>query len=132
MFTSLGRAALALPVLLALAFPVRAEVGDKHLFLGNPSGAVADPAKRDNYFVRKGEFVLPYNNSRGTPNWVRWGLSKSRLGRTRRANPFAPDLSLPTGFLVVRPNDYRAGGFGLPSIPRAVVLLADEKALQRC
>jgi hypothetical protein len=34
----LGRAALALPVLLALAVPVRAEVGDEHLFLGNPIG----------------------------------------------------------------------------------------------
>jgi hypothetical protein len=38
MFTSLGRAALALPVLLALAAPGRAERAD-HLAMGNPSGA---------------------------------------------------------------------------------------------
>ena len=35
---SLGRAAFALPLRLALAVPVRAEVGDEHLFLGNPIG----------------------------------------------------------------------------------------------
>jgi endonuclease G len=68
MFTPLWRAALTLPVLLALAAPGRAEVGSEHLFLGNPSGAVADPAKRDNHLVRKRGFVLSYNNSRGTPN----------------------------------------------------------------
>src|SRR5687768_7602445 len=34
---------------LALAPPARAVQGDEHLFLGNPSGAVADKAKSDNY-----------------------------------------------------------------------------------
>jgi DNA/RNA endonuclease G (NUC1) len=33
------------------------------------------------------------------------------LGKTRRTNPFAPDLSLPREFFSVRPNDYRASGF---------------------
>jgi hypothetical protein len=45
MFTSLGRAALALPVLLALVTPGRAGVGDEHLFPGNPSGATTDKGK---------------------------------------------------------------------------------------
>src|SRR5262245_21988007 len=33
------------------------------------------------------------------------------MGRTTRGNPFAPDLTLPVGFVAVRPNDYRASGF---------------------
>ena len=46
MFTSLGRAALALPVLLALAASVRAERAD-HLAMGNPSAATTDKGKPD-------------------------------------------------------------------------------------
>jgi endonuclease G len=111
MFTSLWRAALAAPVLLALAAPARAAEGDEHLFLGNPSGASADRGKPDNYLLRKRQYVLSYNNSKGTPNWVSWKLSMAWLGRTTRGNPFAPDLSLPPGFFIVRPNDYRAFGF---------------------
>jgi endonuclease G len=110
MFTSLGRAALALPVLLALAAPARAERAN-HLAMGNPSAATPDKGKPDNYLVRKHQYALSYNNSKGTPNWVSWHLSKEWLGKTRRGNPFAPDLSLPEGFFAVRPNDYRGSGF---------------------
>src|SRR5262245_713227 len=111
MFTSLWRAVLAAPVLLALAAPARAGEGDEHLFPGNPSAATADRARPDNYLVRKRQYALSYNNAKGTPNWVSWKLNKGWLGRTARGNPFAPDLTLPAGFQVVRPNDYRASGF---------------------
>jgi len=52
MFTSLWRAVLAAPVLLALAAPARAREGDEHLFTGNPSGAAADRGKPDNYLMK--------------------------------------------------------------------------------
>jgi endonuclease G len=79
--------------------------------MGNPSGATADKGKADNYLLKKRQYVLSYNSSKGIPNWVSWQLNKSWLGKTRRGNPFAPDASLPRGFFVVRPNDYRSSGF---------------------
>jgi endonuclease G len=60
--------------------------------------------------VKKHQFAPSYNRSKGTPNWVSWRLNKGWLGRTTRGNPFAPDLTLPAGFFVVRPNDYRGSG----------------------
>jgi endonuclease G len=86
-------------------------IGAEHLVMGNPSGATPDETKPNNYLVRRPQYVLSYNNSKGTPNWVSWHLSKKWLGRTGRRNPFAPDTTLPPGFFVVRPNDYRGSGF---------------------
>jgi endonuclease G len=100
-------ALLALPL---LCVPLRAADGDDHLFLGNPSGAVTDHTKPDNYLLKKRQYALSYNSSKGNSNWVSWQLNKGWLGRTTRGNPFAPDLSLPAGFQVVRPNDYRGSG----------------------
>src|SRR5829696_8059201 len=103
--TFLSRAvALAL---LILTPPTYAARGDEHLFLGNPSGAAADRGKPDNYLLKKRQYALSYNSSKGTANWVSWQLSKAWLGSARRSSPFAPDTSLPAGFLVVRPNDYQ-------------------------
>jgi endonuclease G len=110
MSSLLRRAVFALPVLLALA-PSGQARGDVNLFLGNPSAATADREKPDNYLLKKRQYDLSYNNAKWTPNWVSWQLSKAWLGKTRRGNPFAPDTSLPAGFFVVRPNDYRASGF---------------------
>jgi endonuclease G len=95
----------------ACATPLRAEEGDEPLALGNPSGATADKTRPDNYLVKKRQYALSYNSAHGTPNWVAWQLSRKWLGRARRTNPFAPDTTLPDGFFVVRPTDYRAGGF---------------------
>jgi endonuclease G len=96
---------------LAAASPLRAEHGDENVVMGNPSGAVADREKADNFLVKKRQYVLSYNNSKGTANWVSWHLNKSWLGRARRTDAFAPDTSLPRRFFIVRPNDYRAVGF---------------------
>jgi endonuclease G len=98
MFNLWKRIAAVGAVVLALAAPVRGdEVGAEHLAMGNPSGAVADASKPNNYLARKPQYALSYNNSNGTPNWVSWHLSKKWLGNTRRGNPFAPDTSLPDG-----------------------------------
>jgi endonuclease G len=111
MFNVWGRFAAVVAVALALAAPALAAEGDEHVVMGNPTGAVTDASKPNNYLVRKRQYVLSYNNSTGTANWTSWHLSKKWLGNTRRNNPFAPDPSLPQGFFVVRPNDYRGAGF---------------------
>jgi endonuclease G len=95
-------------------FPIgqlRADDGDEHLVMGNISGAVADRDKPDNFLLKKRQYALSYNNSKGTANWVSWHLNKSWLGRAHRTDAFAPDTSLPRRFFMARPNDYKARGF---------------------
>lgn len=108
-------ALLRRPVVLVLAFVAFAvsarAAGDEHLVMGNPSAATADKKKPNNYLIKKRQYALSYNNSRGTPNWVSWHLGKKWRGDIHRKDLFAPDTSLPEGFLVVRPNDYRGSGF---------------------
>jgi endonuclease G len=111
MAASLKRCLAALVALPLICAPLRGGEGDQHLFAGNPSGAVTDHTKPDDYLVKKRQYALSYNSSKGTPNWASWQLNKGWLDRTARGNPFAPDLTLPAGFFVVRPNDYRGGGF---------------------
>jgi endonuclease G len=74
-----------------------------HLLLGNPSNAVADVAKPDNYLMVKPQYALSYNRSKGTPNWVSWQLSSKWLGEAERQNNFRPDPQLPTGWYRVTP-----------------------------
>ena len=81
-----------------------------NLKMGNPSGATADVAQKDNYLLDKPEFATSYNNSKGTPNWVSWRLSKADLGRAPRDNFYA-DPALPAGFLRVDPAEYSGSGF---------------------
>jgi endonuclease G len=64
------RAVLVVPVLFALTVSARGAEGDEHFHLGNPSAATTHKDKPDNYLLRKRQFVLSYNNSKGTPNWV--------------------------------------------------------------
>lgn len=111
MITSLNRVVVIALTLLASCVHGRAAEGDEHLFLGNPSSATAEKNRSDNFLVKKPQYALSYNSSHGTPNWVSWHLSKGWLGSARRSNPFAPDLSLPQGFVIVRPNDYRGSNF---------------------
>src|SRR5262245_30920031 len=105
MFTLFRRAAIAFAsaAFLALTPAARAAEGDEHLLPGNPSGAAHDKAQPDDYLLKKRQYALSYNNSKGTANWVAWQLSKAWLGRSRRDNPFAPDTSLPAGFFRIRP-----------------------------
>src|SRR5438132_4003901 len=81
-----------------------------HLVMGNPSGATTDPAKPDDYLMRKPYFALSYNDGKGTPNWVSWRLQESDLGPAPRSE-FFPDPDLPQGFRRVRPADYTGSGF---------------------
>jgi endonuclease G len=83
-----------------------------HLRWGNPSGATSDPGNRDNYLMKKQYYALSYNNTKGTPNWVSWHLSKEDLGNASRAGlPFLPDEELPAGFKKVVTREYAGSGF---------------------
>lgn len=78
-----------------------------HLTLGNPSAAGSqDP---NNYLLIQPQYVVSYNNARGTPNWVSWQLNQSWLGEVDRQNDFRADNSLP--FTPVSPEDYTGSGY---------------------
>ena len=79
--------------------------------MGNPSSATSDLSTPNNYLMAKPQYVLSYNNSLGTPNWVSWHLNSSWLGTTPRSNDFRPDPALPSGWLQVTPADYEETGF---------------------
>ncbi len=82
-----------------------------HITLGNPSNATASIENSDNYLMEKLQYVLSYNQKKGTANWVSWQLNKSWLGNVERQNDFRPDESLPEDWYQVRPNDYRNSGY---------------------
>jgi len=79
---------------------------DNHLALGNPSGAIASASVPNNYLAVKNEFVIGYNNSKGTPNWVSWHLSNAWIGSQGRTDAFRADASLPSTFYKPNENSY--------------------------
>ncbi len=98
----------------------------KHLLMGNPSNATADPSNLNNYLLEKPEYALSYNASTGTANWVSWQLNQSWLGSSDRQNNFRPDNSLPEKFYQVTPKDYTNTGYArghiIPSSDRSRTL----------
>ena len=104
-------ALLALLVALGGA-PTRAQPPSVHLTLGNPSGAVADPAQPANYLLSRTQYALAYNRDRGIPSWVSWHLDQVDLGPVARyTGPFFPDTTLPAGWYQVRRDDYTSSGY---------------------
>src|SRR5689334_8619219 len=55
---------------------------DNNLAMGNPSGA--GTSNPNNYLMTKPQYVLSYNNARGSANWVSWHLSTAWKGTTPR------------------------------------------------
>ena len=88
-----------------------APTGSPELFLGNPGGATADPANRDNFLMVKPYYALSYNDDNGTPNWVSWRVTIDDLGDAPRKPEFDPDSMLPPGFKMVTSHDYSSSGF---------------------
>ena len=82
-----------------------------NLAMGNPSGATANTAFPDNYLLDKPQYVMSYNRSRATSNWVSWYLSSSSRGSAPRQNDFRADNTLPSGWYQVNENDYSGSGF---------------------
>ncbi len=82
-----------------------------NLAMGNPSGATTNITTPDNYLLDKPQYVMSYNRSRATSNWVSWYLNSSSIGSTSRQNDFRPDTSLPSGWYQVGDTDYSGSGF---------------------
>ena len=79
--------------------------------LGNPSGATADAANRDNYLLPRPQYTLSYNNATREANWVSWNFTPADRGSADRTDAFAADPALPAGFTVIDQNGYRNSGF---------------------
>ena len=89
--------------------PAASESG--HLLLGNPSNATTDPKNKDNYLLVGKSYVLSYNNSRGTLNWVAWRTTRNDLGERLERPDFEPDPRLPRGFMRIVHSDYTGSGY---------------------
>lgn len=81
---------------------------DSNITFGNPSDAGSGST---NYYLSKPDFILSYNNNRGTANWVSWHLSSAWTGNTPRCNCFKRDTSLPSNFFRATSSDYTNSGF---------------------
>lgn len=81
---------------------------DSNITFGNPSNAGSSST---NYYLSKSDYVLSYNNNRGTANWVSWHLSSAWTGNARRCNCFKSDTSLPSSFYRATTSDYTNSGF---------------------
>lgn len=84
---------------------------NRNLALGNPSGAVHDTASPNNYLIERPQYVLSYNRSHGTPNWVSWQVKRGDLGKVKRSNMFVSDATLPAGWYRVTLDDYTGSGY---------------------
>ncbi len=112
-----GSTSLAAEVAAAEALPVQqpsitaTATRDDNLALGNPSSATADASNPNNYLLVKPQFVLSYNNARGTPNWVSWHLSSAWKGDAPRQKTFTTETLLPSTFVKVATSWYTSTGF---------------------
>lgn len=102
---------LTLAVLSVFLICLHAFAADVDMLMGNPSKATADQSNNTNYLVKKDYFVLSYDDSKGTPNWVSWHLHEKYLGDAPRRRTFMQDDKLPNGFTKIDHQDYTGSGF---------------------
>lgn len=91
--------------------PVGPSIKGDHLALGNPSNATSNVVNSDNYLMVKDQYVLSYNNSKHTANWVSWHLSTAWLGPVDRQDNFRADVTLPSSWVAVNESSYSGSGF---------------------
>lgn len=92
--------------------PGSSPLAERHLALGNPSGAVADERYADNYLIVRDQYALSYSRARGTPNWVSWHLERGDLGPVDRyEGQFITDGALPAGWRPATHDDYTGSGY---------------------
>jgi endonuclease G len=79
-----------------------------HTALGVPK----DNDESDDFFMKKPQYELSYNNKRGAANWVCWNLNAKWFGDVeRKQGQFITDKDLPDGFQRITHNDYTGSGF---------------------
>jgi endonuclease G len=86
-------------------------LANRNVRFGMPADAKTDPANKEAFLIERPQYVLSYNDSKKTPNWVCWNLRKDDIGHTERATSFEPDPDLPAGFHRVKHSDYNGSGF---------------------
>src|SRR5262249_33640734 len=72
--------------------------------------AKADPKDRDACLLERPQYVLSYNATTRTPNWVCWRLTANDIGKAKRG-PFSPDPLLPANIAKVTSGVYDGQGF---------------------
>ena len=91
--------------------PGESPTRDSHLTLGNPSDATANLITPSNYLLSKVQYVLSYNNSRGSANWVSWHMSNAWKGPAARCDCFASDTQIPSSLYRAPSTSYSNSGF---------------------
>jgi len=75
---------------------------------GDPTPASA--SNPNDFLITRPQYVVSYNQSRGTPNWVAYELDGRQFGTEDRCNCFTADPNLPSGKQIFT-SDYTNGGF---------------------
>lgn len=91
--------------------PSESGVDNSHMLLGNPSAATTNVSNENNYLMDKTHYMLSYNRSKGTANWVSWHIDASSFGPGERQDDFRADPALPAGWYRVNQDSYRNSGF---------------------
>ena len=84
---------------------------DDNLALGNPSNATVNLATPNNYLLVKPQYVMSYNNARGSANWVSWHLSSAWKGTAARCDCFTQDTQIPTTMYRASSTSFSGSGF---------------------
>ena len=75
---------------------------------GDPTPA--NGSNPDDLLISRTQYVVSYNESRGTPNWVSYELDSRQFGSEDRCNCFTADPNLPAAKQIFT-SDYTNGGF---------------------
>lgn len=76
----------------------------------NPNIKYGIPFNSD-IIINKSQYVIGYNKTNNTADWVSWELNKSWLGDAKRNNVFISDNSLPINYTKITSNDYTNSGY---------------------
>ena len=90
--------------------PTTAPLADysKNDEFGDPTSA--NTSNANDFLITRPQYVISYNQSRGTPNWVAYELDNRQFGSEDRCNCFTADPSLPSDKQIYT-SDYTNGGF---------------------
>jgi endonuclease G len=96
----------SIPVEVPVSSP--ASIYAKNDELGDPTPA--SNSNPNDLLISRTQYVVSYNESRGTPNWVSYELDSRQFGPQDRCNCFTADPNLPTDKQIFT-SDYTNGGF---------------------